>query len=75
MPRADLDYTPTSKMPQRDVRPIPGALEWITEHCEEYAGRWVAVGPNGRLVAAADTFPELEEQLESFEDVLISHVV
>jgi hypothetical protein len=74
MPRPHLDYTPTSQMPQRDVRPIPGALEWIAEHCEEYAGRWIAVGPNG-LVAAADTFRELEKQLDSLENVLISHVV
>jgi hypothetical protein len=59
----------------RNARPIPGALEWIAEHCEEYAGRWVAVGPNG-LVAAADSFRELASQLgDSFEGVLISHVV
>jgi hypothetical protein len=74
MPRAASDYTPSSKLYQRPSRPIPGALEWIAEHCEEYAGRWVAVGTNG-LVAAADTFRELENQLDSFENVLISHVV
>jgi hypothetical protein len=56
------------------ARRIPGALEWIADHCEEYAGRWVAVGPNG-LVAAADTFPELESKLDSLKGVLISHVV
>ena len=74
MAKALPDYTPTSAIPQRDVRPIPGALEWIAEHWEEYAGRWVAVGPNG-LVAAGDTFPELKARLDSFEGVLISHVV
>ncbi len=57
----------------RNARPIPGAMDWIKKHGDEYAGRWVAIGPNG-LVAAADTFPELDSQLESFEGVLIAHL-
>ena len=75
MARPTIPYTPTSQIPQRPAKPIPGALEWIAEHWEEYAGRWVAVGPDG-LVAAADTFPDLTARLnDSFEGVLISHVV
>jgi hypothetical protein len=74
MAKAAFDHTPTLALPQRDSRPIPGAMEWIAEHWEEYAGRWVAVGPNG-LVAAADTFKELKTHLDSFEGVLISHIV
>jgi hypothetical protein len=55
-------------------RSLPGAMKWVTDHAEEYAGRWVAVGPEG-LVAAGDTLPELRAQLTSFRGVLISHVV
>jgi hypothetical protein len=58
----------------RNARPIPGALEWIRDHWEEYAGRWVAVGPNG-LVAAGDTYREMRAQLDSLADVLMCHVV
>jgi hypothetical protein len=69
----------TSAQPRKstlgNVRPIPGALEWVTEHCEEYWGKWVAVGPNG-LVAVGDTFPELKAHLRGcFDGVMISHVV
>ncbi|HEX6751118.1 MAG TPA: DUF5678 domain-containing protein [Longimicrobium sp.] len=75
MPRPIIDYTPTSQMPQRQVKPIPGAMDWLKEHWDEYAGQWVAIGPNG-LVAVADTFPELAARLGgSFEGVLTAHLV
>jgi predicted RNase H-like HicB family nuclease len=55
-------------------RPIPGALEWIKEHAQEFEGRWVAIGPEG-LVADAATFEELEARLPTFQGVLIGQMV
>jgi hypothetical protein len=55
-------------------RAIPGALEWLKEHWQEYAGKWVAVGPSG-LVGAADTLDELEARIGHFRGVVIDHLV
>ena len=57
-----------------DVRPVPGALEWLEEHWNEYAGRWVAIGPAG-LVAAGATFDEMRRQVESLRGLLVAQVV
>jgi hypothetical protein len=59
---------------QPQVRPIPAALKWVTDHRAEYWGQWVAVGPDG-LVAAAETFDALAAKLPSFDGVLVSYVV
>jgi hypothetical protein len=64
---ADRHATPTGK-------PILGALEWIRDNADEYAGRWVAVADGGRLVAHSDTFDGLAEQLETFRGVLVTQV-
>lgn len=56
-----------------NARPIPGALEWLKEHRDEYLLRWVAVGPEG-LVAAADTLDALETQVDIFGRVLVARV-
>ena len=55
-------------------RPVPGAMEWLLEHWDEYAGRWVAVGANG-LVADGQTFDEMRHQLTSTRGVMIAQVV
>jgi len=53
------------------MRPMPLAEAWIRDHGEAYAGRWVALR-DYELVAAADSFTELERQLTSFDDVLLT---
>jgi hypothetical protein len=55
-------------------RPVPGAMEWLLEHWNEYAGRWVAVGANG-LVAEGETFDEMRHQLRTTRGVMIAQVV
>lgn len=55
-------------------RPVPGAMEWLKQHWDEYAGRWVAVGPDG-LVADGATFDEIRRQLPSLKGVLIAQLV
>jgi len=72
--RAQIDYTPTPQMPQRQVKPVPGAMDWLKEHWDEYAGQWVAIGPEG-LVAAAATYGELKPCLDPSERVLIAYLV
>ena len=72
--RPETEFTPTSQMPQRQVKPIPGAMDWLKEHWDEYAGQWVAIGPNG-LVAAAPTYGELKVYLDASERVLIAQLV
>ncbi|HEX6751129.1 MAG TPA: hypothetical protein VF092_27815 [Longimicrobium sp.] len=58
---------------RRRGRQVPGALQWIKEHADEYAGRWVAVGESG-LVAAADSFEELRSQLASLQGIVVTQV-
>ena len=53
------------------VRPMPKAEAWIREHGEAYAGRWVALHDD-ELIAAADSFSELERLLPPFADVLVT---
>lgn len=58
----------------RPGRPVPGAMQWLKEHGDEYAGEWVAIGPRG-LVAHGDTFEEMRSQLPSLRGVLIMQLV
>lgn len=56
-------------------RPVPGALEWVTRHQDEYWGKWLAVGPHG-LIAAADTLDELEWMVGgSLKRLHLAHLV
>ena len=55
-------------------RPVPGAMQWLKDHGDEYAGEWVAIGPRG-LVAHGETFEEMESQLPSLRGVLIMQLV
>jgi hypothetical protein len=54
-------------------RPIPGAMEWLQKHAPEYAGRWVAVGPEG-LRAEARTLDDLVAKLGTLQGVLVTRV-
>jgi hypothetical protein len=58
----------------RPGRPVPGAMQWLKEHGDEYAGEWVAIGPRG-LIAHGDTFEEMESQLPSLRGCLIMQLV
>ena len=79
----DTSITEKVPMPQHETmalssarrrgRQVPGALEWIKEHADEYAGRWVAVDESG-LVAAADSFEELRSQLASLQGIIVTQV-
>jgi hypothetical protein len=59
----------------REVFPPPmvKAGEWLKQHGDEYAGRWVALRDD-ELVAVADSFPELRSQLPSLSGVLVTLV-
>lgn len=46
---------------------------WLKEHSDEYAGRWVALRDD-ELVAVAGSFNELNAQLDSLSDVLVTLV-
>jgi len=54
-------------------RAMVKAGAWLKEHGEEYAGRWVALRDD-ELVAVADSFKELNAQLDSLSDVLVTLV-
>lgn len=43
-------------------RPVPGAMQWLKEHWDDYPGEWVAVR-DGELLGHADTLDELERQI------------
>jgi hypothetical protein len=58
----------------RPGKPVPGAMQWLKEHGDEYAGEWVAIGPRG-LVAHGETFEEMERLLPSRRGVLIMQLV
>ena len=55
-------------------RPVPGALQWVKEHGDEYVGEWVAIGAKG-LVAHGETFEEMKDQLPSLRGVMIMQLV
>jgi hypothetical protein len=55
-------------------RPVPGALRWVKEHGDAYAGEWVAIGAKG-LVAHGETFEEMKSQLPSLRGVMIMQLV
>ena len=58
----------------RPGKPVPGAMQWLKDHGDEYAGEWVAIGPRG-LVAHGETFEEMRSQLPSLWGVLIMQLV
>lgn len=51
--------------------PMPKAEAWIREHGAAYVGHWVALRDD-ELVASARSFAELQNQLTSFDDVLVT---
>ena len=66
-----MTQVPEDVARREPMRPMPLAEAWIRDHGEAYAGRWVALR-DYELVAAADSFTELERQLTSFDDVLLT---
>jgi hypothetical protein len=52
----------THWVPREPGRPVPGAMEWLNEHWDDYPGEWVAVR-DGQLLGHAATLSELERQI------------
>ncbi|HKP76961.1 MAG TPA: DUF5678 domain-containing protein [Longimicrobiaceae bacterium] len=60
--------------PLEKGKPVPGGMEWIKAHWDEYPGEWVAVR-EGHLLGHAWTLDELERQIGSLKIALIHKMV